>query len=573
MSIDEGTAYFGITDVTNIVPDVHRDNPYRQVTDLPVIGFLAYHGVADLWVRDPGYAERDRDYDGVPNQYDQFPDDPSEYYDFDKDGVGNNADSDDDNDGIPDLDDASPFDATYGADTDGDGVDNYTDPDDDNDGTVDGSDAFPLDPDETADFDGDNIGDNSDWDDDGDGIGDNDDAFSPAFTFQMNSPWIKIERYRPSFGDFYYPAFSMRQFMTEEKRWDRHEVFFDQSIDASFRLLSPVYATGAYLYQREVDVAIEFESQHDSRAMSAIVEGVLLSMTPNNQRSVRIKVPDGTLIHASYTENNGVVTEVTEIADDDLFASAEDGAFNLDFGSIERKLHRHGYSNFLSQGGHFTITTAISGVVFDINDGDTITRPEQYEISVGEMTVSGHGVKGFLTNGHPDTFDQNASSGNQQTTADVALVANASSVPCDAPSGNFQDTMLAMVNNSRRSARQCGIASMPVVPQVTWNDQLAVAAAVHANDMVATNIFSHTGSDGLSVADRSLAAGYDWRAVGENIAAGQRDVAEVHQGWLDSPGHCRNIMNSIYTEIGAACVSSDSTDFGSYWVVVFGDQR
>jgi hypothetical protein len=396
--IEDGVAYFGITEVTNVVPGINWNDPYFPVSELPEIGFLADLGVTDLWVRDPDYAEKDRDYDGVPNQYDQLPDDPLEFFDFDKDGIGNNADPDDDNDGIPDLEDANPFDATYGADTDGDGIDNHTDPDDDNDGTVDSNDAFPRDPDETSGFDGDNIGDNADWDDDGDGIGDENDAFSPAFTFQMDSPWIKIERYRPSFDDFYYPAYSMRQFMSEEKRWGRHEVFFDQTLDTGFRILTPVYATSAYLYQREVNVAIEFESQNDARAMSVIVEGVLLSMAANNPRSVRITVPSGALTHARYADTDGVVTVVTEEADSDLFASAEDGAFSLDFGSIERKLNRHGYNNFLTQTGHFTVITAMTGVDFDIDDSGVVSRPEQYEISVGDITVSGYGVKGYLTN-------------------------------------------------------------------------------------------------------------------------------------------------------------------------------
>ena len=105
-----------------------------------------------------------------------------------------------------------------------------------------------------------------------------------------------------------------------------------------------------------------------------------------------------------------------------------------------------------------------------------------------------------------------------------------------------------------------------------WNNRLAQAAANHANDMVTHNFFSHDGSDGLGVSDRADAVAYNWRAIGENIAAGQRDIEEVHQGWLDSPGHCRNIMNSLYTEVGAACVTSNSADYGTYWVVVFGDQ-
>ncbi len=156
---------------------------------------------------------------------------------------------------------------------------------------------------------------------------------------------------------------------------------------------------------------------------------------------------------------------------------------------------------------------------------------------------------------------------------DDALVAAAANIGCAASAERFRDTMVAMVNDSRLEARQCGSRSSPAVGLVSWNDQLAAAALNHANDMVTFNFFSHDGSDGLSVADRAETTGYDWRAIGENIAAGQQEVAEVHQGWLESAGHCRNIMNSLYTEVGAACVTSDDTDFGNYWVVVFGNSR
>lgn len=160
-----------------------------------------------------------------------------------------------------------------------------------------------------------------------------------------------------------------------------------------------------------------------------------------------------------------------------------------------------------------------------------------------------------------------------QPIVDNDLVAAAANIPCGAATDSFRDTMVAMVNDSRLAARQCGTKDAPAVGVVSWNDQLASAALSHANDMISFNFFDHDGSDGLSVADRADTAGYNWRAIGENIAAGQQEIDEVHTGWLESAGHCRNIMNALYTEIGAACVNSDDTDFGSYWVVVFGNAR
>ena len=153
------------------------------------------------------------------------------------------------------------------------------------------------------------------------------------------------------------------------------------------------------------------------------------------------------------------------------------------------------------------------------------------------------------------------------------LIDGASNVSCEAPEEIFRDTMLELVNATRIEARMCGTLERAAVSTIQWNNSLAAAAQFHANDMTVNNFFSHTGSDGLGVVDRVEATGYVWRAVGENIAAGQLDVAEVHQGWVDSQGHCVNIMNSAFTEVGAACVSDPGTDFGNYWVVVFGDSQ
>jgi hypothetical protein len=68
---------------------------------------------------------------------DVFPLDPEEWFDTDKDGIGNNADTDDDGDGVLDSDDPFPLDASESLDTDSDGIGNNADTDDDGDGVLD----------------------------------------------------------------------------------------------------------------------------------------------------------------------------------------------------------------------------------------------------------------------------------------------------------------------------------------------------------------------------------------------------------------------------------------------------
>lgn len=180
--------------------------------------------------------------------------------------------------------------------------------------------------------------------------------------------------------------------------------------------------------------------------------------------------------------------------------------------------------------------------------------------------------------GVPDTPVESGSSGgvagpDAEFVVDSEVIANAANVGCLADPATFSNTMLQLINTARLEARMCGIELHNAVDVLGWSDQLAAAARAHATDMSSNNFFSHDGSDGLAVSDRADAAGYAWRAVGENIAAGQTDMAIVHQDWLDSPSHCVNVMGDLFTEAGAACVQDPNSDFIDYWVVVFGTPR
>lgn len=138
--------------------------------------------------------------------------------------------------------------------------------------------------------------------------------------------------------------------------------------------------------------------------------------------------------------------------------------------------------------------------------------------------------------------------------------------PSGTPVTNLdQATLLQLVNDTRQSGCTCGSTVMPPVAAVTWNDQLATAALNHGNDMYTENYFSHTGSNGSSAGERITATGYTWKAYGENIAKGHPTEKAVIEGWLNSEGHCKNIMSPLFKEMGAARV-------GSYWTQEFGSR-
>lgn len=140
------------------------------------------------------------------------------------------------------------------------------------------------------------------------------------------------------------------------------------------------------------------------------------------------------------------------------------------------------------------------------------------------------------------------------------------STSCGLP--DFRDSLLQQINAARSTGRTCGSTAWPAVRSLAWNDLLFSASAKHAADMALNNYFDHTSLDGRTLGQRVTAEGYRWRAVGENIAAGQGSVSAVVQGWLASEGHCRNLMSSHFNDVGVACVwSARGTP---YWVMNLG---
>ncbi len=58
--------------------------------------------------------------------------------------------------------------------------------------------------------------------------------------------------------------------------------------------------------------------------------------------------------------------------------------------------------------------------------------------------------------------------------------------------------------------------------------------------------------------------------MGENIAAGQGSAAQVVNGWMESEGHCKNIMNGNYSNLGVGYYLAPSSQYDHYWVQNFG---
>lgn len=125
--------------------------------------------------------------------------------------------------------------------------------------------------------------------------------------------------------------------------------------------------------------------------------------------------------------------------------------------------------------------------------------------------------------------------------------------------GSFADQVVALTNTERRSAG-CGPLSI--------DSTLTSVAQAHSADMARRQFFDHVNPDGASPFDRISAAGYRYRMAAENIAAGYRTPQQVVDGWMNSSGHRKNILNCGLTEIGVGYLTGGS--YGTYWTQNFG---
>jgi uncharacterized protein YkwD len=132
--------------------------------------------------------------------------------------------------------------------------------------------------------------------------------------------------------------------------------------------------------------------------------------------------------------------------------------------------------------------------------------------------------------------------------------------------------VVELVNAARSSGRKCGSQRFAAAPPLSASQKLNDAAAAHARDMARQNFFDHRGRDGSQPKDRVLRAGYQPRLTGENIAFGPESAEEVVAGWLDSPDHCANIMDSRFQNMGVGLATGKKRG-RIYWVQTFGAPR
>ncbi|MGP4060696.1 CAP domain-containing protein [Halobacillus sp. H74] len=119
----------------------------------------------------------------------------------------------------------------------------------------------------------------------------------------------------------------------------------------------------------------------------------------------------------------------------------------------------------------------------------------------------------------------------------------------------FEKQVVELTNQEREKQ---GLAPLEL------DTELSGVAKDKSLDMQQNNYFSHNSPTHGSPFDMMKAYGIDYRTAGENIAMGQTSPEQVVEGWMNSEGHRKNIMNPNFTHIGVGHAEN-----GNYWTQMF----
>lgn len=103
------------------------------------------------------------------------------------------------------------------------------------------------------------------------------------------------------------------------------------------------------------------------------------------------------------------------------------------------------------------------------------------------------------------------------------------------------DGLLADTNAARAAN---GVAALKL------NSKLDAAAQANADDMVARDYWSHYTPDGDPPWVWVTNEGYAYEKLGQNLATGFSDEQTTIDGWMASPEHRANMLDTAFTDVG-----------------------
>ena len=130
------------------------------------------------------------------------------------------------------------------------------------------------------------------------------------------------------------------------------------------------------------------------------------------------------------------------------------------------------------------------------------------------------------------------------------------------PSENAVNRVMTKINILRSSGSICGQEKLPPVGPLQWDNNLYAVSKQYANYMNKYDHFDHLSRNGEDLGDRLDRYGYKWQKIGENLGYGYDDFNKVLDAWIESPTHCKMLMDPDVTHMGMS-------KKGKYWAQSF----
>lgn len=132
------------------------------------------------------------------------------------------------------------------------------------------------------------------------------------------------------------------------------------------------------------------------------------------------------------------------------------------------------------------------------------------------------------------------------------------------------EALLIASNIARSKGAQCGNEYFKPAGPLSWHPGLATVATAYAQHQAQYNFTGHNDKfTGAGPGDRLKAINYIG-AYGENLAYGTRSAQATVQAWIESPGHCKNLMNPKMRFMGSGYALNSQSNFGVYWGQLLG---
>jgi uncharacterized protein YkwD len=129
----------------------------------------------------------------------------------------------------------------------------------------------------------------------------------------------------------------------------------------------------------------------------------------------------------------------------------------------------------------------------------------------------------------------------------------------------ISSNVIELLNQSRVEENLPPLKNQPVLEKYAYQKAI---------DMVARNYFSHDTPEGKKPWHWINKNDYDYVFAGENLAMGFTTAEMVHEAFMNSPSHRKNIMNEKYQDVGIAVVHGEIEGKKTILLVqFFGTQR